>query len=383
MIPYGRQDITEEDIRHVVDVLKSDFLTQGPAIPLFEKKLAAMTGAKHAFAVNSATSALHVAYMALGLGPGDCVWTSPVTFVATTNAALYCGADVDFVDIEPNTFNMCPDKLEEKLAAAQKSGKLPKIVTPVHLSGLPCDMDRIKSLSVTYGFKIVEDASHAIGATYLEEKTGACTYSDICVFSFHPVKLVTTGEGGALTTNSPELAQRIEMLRTHGITRSPELLKDKSQGAWHYEQQLLGFNYRMTDFQAALGSSQIDRLQQYISKRAKLFDHYLDELRGLPISLPVRTNKGSSAMHLFVIRLHEHSARRRVFDALRQAQILVNLHYIPVYRQPYYQSKWPGRWNGLPQAEQYYASAISLPLYPTLAANDQGFVIEKLREQLQ
>ena len=381
MIPYGRQDISETDIQAVVDVLRSDFLTQGPAVPAFEKAVADYCGAGHAVTVNSATSALHIACLALGVGKGDIVWTSPITFVASANCALYCGADVDFVDIDPRTYNLSTERMAEKLAQAEKSGRLPKVVIPVHLCGQPCDMAGIHALSQRYGFKIIEDASHAIGGKYKGEPIGNCRYSDITVFSFHPVKIITTGEGGMALTNNENLAKRMQLLRSHGITRNEADMTHAPEGPWYYQQIELGFNYRMTDIQAALGLSQMSRLDEFVAKRHAIAKRYEQLLADLPVITPWQHPDGYSGLHLYVIRLklaEIGKTHRQVFEALRAAGIGVNLHYIPVYRQPYYEDM--GFKAGLcPEAERYYLEAISLPMYPNLTEAQQDKVIESLR----
>jgi UDP-4-amino-4,6-dideoxy-N-acetyl-beta-L-altrosamine transaminase len=384
MIPYGRQDISEDDIVSVIDVLRSDFLTQGPAVPSFEGAVAAYCGVSHALAVNSATSGLHIACLALGLGPGDWLWTSPVTFVASANCALYCGAQVDFVDIDPRTYNLSIDRLEEKLVRAEREGRLPKVVAPVHLCGQACDMAAIGELGRKYGFRIVEDASHAIGGSYRGEPIGNCRHSDITVFSFHPVKIVTTGEGGMVLTNDPELAGRMALLRSHGITRDPCLMTQPSDGPWYYQQIALGFNYRMTDIQAALGASQMSRLSAFVERRQQLAARYDGLLAGLPLTTPWQHPETHSARHLYVIRLagdRGQGFHLRAFEALREAGIGVNLHYIPVYLQPHYRAM--GFAPGLcPEAERYYAEAISLPLYPGLTDDLQDDVAAAVRRVL-
>lgn len=380
MIPYGRQDISEADIKAVVDVLRSDFLTQGPAVPAFEKTVAEYCGAEYAVAVNSATSALHIACLALGVGPGDMVWTSPNTFVASANCALYCGAQVDFVDIDSRTYNLSVERLEEKLAQAEKSGCLPKVVIPVHLCGQPCDMARIHALSRRYGFKIIEDASHAIGGKYRGEPIGNCRFSDIAVFSFHPVKIITTGEGGMALTNDPQLLKRMQLLRSHGITRDPSQMTHASEGPWYYQQIDLGFNYRMTDLQAALGLSQMQRLDAFIAKRHAIARRYDGLLADLAVTTPWQHPDSYSGLHLYVIRLKLNEIRkthREVFETLREAGIGVNLHYIPVHRQPYYEGLG-FRAGHCPMAEQYYAEAISLPMYPGLTKTQQDQVVSAL-----
>jgi UDP-4-amino-4,6-dideoxy-N-acetyl-beta-L-altrosamine transaminase len=383
-IPYGRQDVTEEDIRAVDEVLRSDFLTQGPAVPAFERAVGSFCGGHHAIAVNSATSALHIACLALGVGPGDAVWTSAITFVASANCALYCGAFVDFVDIDPQTNNMSIDRLAEKLAAAKAAGRLPKVVIPVHLCGQPCDMRAIRALSGTYGFRVIEDASHAVGGRYRDEPIGACRYSDVTVFSFHPVKVITAGEGGMAVTQDAELAARMNRLRTHGITRDAAEMVHAPDGPWYYEQIELGFNYRMTDIHAALGLSQWARLPVYLERRHALAARYDRLLSDLPLSMPRRLPDSYSGLHLYVVRLRLgeiEPTHRQVFERLRDAGIGVNLHYIPVYRHPYYATLGfaPGY---CPQAEQYYREAISLPMYPTLSESQQDYVIASLRSAL-
>lgn len=384
MIPYGRQEITVADIDAVVAVLQSDFLTQGPMVPRFESAVADYCGAQHAVAVNSATSALHIACLALGLGPGDRLWTTPVTFVASANCGLYCGAQVDFVDIDPRTHNLSPQALERKLVEAEKSGTLPKIVVPVHLCGQPCEMEAIHRLSQRFGFKVIEDASHAIGGKYQGEPIGNGRYSDITVFSFHPVKIITTAEGGMALTNDATLAEKMGLLRSHGITRDPALMTHESDGPWYYQQVALGFNYRMTDLQAALGVSQMTRLNEYVERRHQLAARYNELLATLPVTIPWQHPDSYSGLHLYVIRLQREKISRshcEVFESLRQQGIGVNLHYIPVHTQPYYQALGfkPG---DFPEAERYYTEAISLPLYPTMTAAQQDLVIAALRESL-
>ena len=382
MIPYGVQEISDEDIAAVVAVLKSPFLTQGPVVPLFEASLAAYSGAKFGVAVNSATSALHIACLALGLKAGDVLWTSPITFVASANCALYCGAGVDFVDIDPLTFNISVEALQLKLERAKAQGALPKVLVCVHLCGQSCDMRAIHQLSLTYGFKIIEDASHAVGAKYLNQPVGNCRFSDITVFSFHPVKIITSAEGGMAMTNDPLLARSMELLRSHGITRDPAAMTQGSEGPWYYQQVELGFNYRMTELQAALGLSQMNRLDAYVAKRHALVKRYDEQLPALALSIPWQHPDGYSSFHLYVVRVAEGSRRRQVFEALRVRGIGVNVHYIPVHTQPYYQAMGFAV-GDFPQAERYYAEAISLPLYPGLSEADQDYVISSLREALQ
>jgi UDP-4-amino-4,6-dideoxy-N-acetyl-beta-L-altrosamine transaminase len=384
MIPYGRQDITQADIDAVVAVLRSDHLTQGPQVPLFEQSVARHVGAKHALAVNSATSALHIACMALGLGPGDWLWTSPVTFVASANCALYCGAQVDFVDIDPRTYNLCPQALERKLQLAQQQGKLPKVVVPVHLCGQPCDMAAIHALSVQYGFKIIEDASHAIGGRYQGEFIGNGRFSDITVFSFHPVKIITTAEGGMAMTNSDELAHKMALLRSHGITRDPKHMTHEPDGPWYYQQIDLGYNYRMTELQAALGVSQMTRLDDYVARRHALARRYDTLLADLPLTIPWQHPDSYSGLHLYVVRLKLDQitkTHREVFEALREQGIGVNLHYIPVHTQPHYQ-RMGFKPNDFPESQSYYAQAISLPMYQTLTEDQQDQVVAVLQSVL-
>lgn len=385
IIPYGRQDISDADIQAVVDVLHSDYLTQGPVVPAFEKSVANYCEAKYSIAVNSATSALHIACLALDVGPNDLVWTTPTTFVASANCALYCGAQIDFVDIDPRTYNMSVQKLAEKLACAKKEGNLPKVVIPVHLCGQPCDMEGIHTLAQQYGFKVIEDASHAIGGRYRDTPIGNCRYSDITVFSFHPVKIITAGEGGMLLTNDKALAKRVHLLRSHGITSDAEdMLARPSDEIWNYQQIGLGFNYRMTDIHAALGLSQMQRLDEFVAQRHIIAKRYEALLAELPVVIPWQHPDSYSGFHLYVIQLklpEIKKSQREVFQALRTAGILVNLHYIPVYRQPYYEAL--GFKSGLcPDAEKYYREAISLPMYPTLTEVQQNHVVTVLREAL-
>ncbi len=384
MIRYGQQDITQADIDAVIAVLKSVNLTQGPNITQFEQSVCKHTGAQHAVAVNSATSALHIACLALGLGRGDWLWTTPNTFVASANCALYCGAQVDFVDIDPRTYNLCPKALEAKLIEAEKAGRLPKIVVPVHLTGQPCDMAAIHALGQQYGFKIIEDASHAIGGRYQGEPIGNCRYSDITIFSFHPVKIITTAEGGMALTNNDELATRLGLLRSHGITRDPALMTEPMHGPWYYQQVALGYNYRMTDMQAALGVSQMTRLTRYVERRHEIAQRYNELLADLPLTLPWQHPDSYSAYHLYVIRLQLEKIKAthlQVFEALRAKDIMVNLHYIPVHTQPYYQGLG-FKAGDFPAAEQYYREAISIPMHPTLTEAEQEQVVTALREAM-
>lgn len=386
MIPYGRQDINQADIDAVVEVLSSDFLTQGPMVPKFEDAVRAYCQTAHAVAVNSATSALHIACLALELGPGDWLWTSPLTFVASANCALYCGAQVDFVDVDARTYNLCPLALARKLEFAEREGRLPKVVVAVHLCGQPCDMQAIHALSKQYGFKIIEDASHAIGGRYQNAPIGRGLFSDITVFSFHPVKVITTAEGGMAVTNDDQLAQRMRLLRSHGITRDATQMTHVPDGPWYYEQIALGFNYRMTDVQAALGVSQMSRLDTYVARRHTLAQRYDELLADAPLTTPWQHPDGYSGLHLYVVKLDLHRIKRthrEIFEALRAADIGVNLHYIPVYRQPYYEQRYGNRTQAFPQAESYYAQAISLPMYPTLSEADQDRVTQTLRKALE
>jgi UDP-4-amino-4,6-dideoxy-N-acetyl-beta-L-altrosamine transaminase len=383
MIPYGRQEVVDADVEAVVAVLRSDFLTQGPAVPRFEAAIAAYCGVGHVVAVNSATAALHIACAALGLGPGDRLWTSPITFVASANCALYCGAEVDFVDVDPETANLCPRALETKLREARRAGQLPKIVVPVHLTGEPCDMDAIWALADEYGFSVVEDASHAIGAWRAGNPVGRGRSAAV-VFSFHPVKIVTTGEGGAVVTNDPELARRLALLRSHGITRDPAFMTQAPDGPWYYQQVDLGFNYRMTDLQAALGASQMTRLDGYVERRHALARRYDQLLADLPVRALHRDAANRSALHLYVVRVAGGAAgptRAAVFDGMRARGIGVNVHYIPVPSQPYYRARGfdPAQY---PHAQAYYAEAISLPLYPGLTEAQQDAVVLALRQAL-
>jgi len=382
-IPYGRQDINEADIDAVVDVLRSDFLTQGPIVPRFESAVAQYCNAQHAIAVNSATSALHIACLALGVGKGDVVWTSPITFVASANCALYCGATVDFVDIDPRTYNLSVERLAEKLAFAEKIGQLPKVVIPVHLCGQPCDMAGIYALGQRYGFKIIEDASHAIGGRYKGERIGSGRYSDITVFSFHPVKIITSAEGGMAVTNDLALAKHMCLLRSHGISSAKEdMVVHPDREIWNYQQIKLGFNYRMTDLHAALGLSQMQRLDLFVNQRHEIAKRYDMLLADLPVTAPWQEPENYSGYHLYVIRIQLERIRktqRQFYDALRSADILVNLHYIPVYRQPYFEHiGLPAGY--CPEAERYWSEAISIPMYPSLTIEQQDRVIAAIVE---
>jgi len=385
MIPYGKQEITQADIDSVLDVLKSDFLTQGPQVPAFEQKVADHVRSKHALAVNSATSALHIACEALGLGEGDWLWTTPITFVASANCGLYCDAQVDFVDIDPKTYNLCPQALEAKLEEAKEQKRLPKVLVAVHLSGQPCDMEAIYNLSLRFGFRIVEDASHAIGGKYKGEFIGCGHYSDITVFSFHPVKIVTTAEGGMALTNDDELASRMNLLRSHGITRDQNFMTQEPDGPWYYQQVELGYNYRMTELQAALGISQMDRLDAFVARRQELAKRYDEHLKDLPVTLPWQHPDSYSGLHLYVIRLQLDAiskTHRQVFESLREQGIGVNLHYIPVHTHPYYQ-EMGFEPEAFPQAMQYYREAISLPMFQGLTDELQDDVVQALKTALE
>ncbi len=377
MIPYGRQSINQSDIDAVLQVLHSDWLTQGPVVPRFEQQLADYCGAAHGVAVSSATAALHLACLSLGLGHGDTLWTSPNTFVASANAARFCGALVDFVDIDPTTYNISIDALRQKLRSAQQANALPKIVMPVHFAGNPCDMAAIAALADEYGFSVIEDASHAVGAEYQQTKIGACRYSDATVFSFHPVKLMTTGEGGMLLTNSGAIREKAARLRSHGVTRD----LDGGHGDWEYRQLELGFNYRMTDMQAALGCSQLQRLDDFVARRHELVARYRQLLQHPSIALPETTEGAYSSWHLYVIRLLDGIDRKRVFERMRESGVGVNVHYIPVHTQPYYQRL--GFHEGdFPQAERYYSEALTLPLFPDLTDEQQEYVVEQLLQAI-
>lgn len=385
MIPYGRQSVSAEDINLVKSVLESDFLTQGPFVPKFEEAIASITNSKYCIAANSATSCLHLGCLSLNIGKGDIVWTSPISFVASSNAALYCGATVDFVDIDEQTFNMCPLILEQKLKEAKSLDSLPKLLIVVHMCGNPADMKAIKKLSIKYGFKIMEDASHAIGSSIEDIKTGSCKYSDLCVFSFHPVKIITTGEGGIITTNSSDLAKKIISLRSHGITREANDFVNKDDGGWYYEQHTLGFNYRMTEIQAALGYSQLQRLDQFIEKRNLLAGNYLNSLDGFPLNFQTIQSSSLSSYHLFVIqliKLETTKSRKQLYDWLKDNDIGVNVHYIPIHFQPYYERIGFKR-GSFPNAEKYYDVSISIPLYPDLSQSNQSKVIDTISSFFQ
>lgn len=383
-IPYGHQDISQEDVEAVVEILKSDWLTQGPAVSRFEEAVARYCGTKYAVAVNSATSALHIACLAVGLSKGDILWTSPNTFVASANCGLYCGANINFIDIDSRTYNLSPEALAEKLKKAKIDGCLPKVVIPVHFSGQSCEMERINELAKEYGFYIIEDASHAIGGNYRNKKIGSCFFSDMTVFSFHPVKLITTGEGGMVLTNNRELYEKLVLFRSHGITRDQAMLTEK-HGPWYYQQMDLGFNYRITDIQAALGLSQLQRLDEFVARRHTISERYNQELQGLPLVLPWQHADVNSAYHLYVICLKLEQikkSRLEIFQELRTAGIGVNVHYIPVHTQPYYR-KLGFKSGDFPISELYYQSAISIPMYASLKYEEQTYVIKKLHEVLR
>jgi UDP-4-amino-4,6-dideoxy-N-acetyl-beta-L-altrosamine transaminase len=385
VIPYARQDISQADIDAVVQVLRSDFLTQGLMVPRFEQAVADYCGVKNGIAVNSATSALHIACLALDLGPGDWLWTSPITFVASANAALYCGAQVDFVDIDPHTYNLCPQRLEQKLQHAEENGTLPKIVMPVHFAGQPCNMPAIHALSQKYNFRIIEDASHAIGAKYNGIKVGSCAHSEITVFSFHPVKIITSGEGGMVMINDEMLANRLRRLRTHGITNDRGLMHFRPDNEiWNYQQIELGFNYRMTDIQAALGLSQMSRLDGYVSRRHEIAELYDRSLKSLPIITPYQSRGTYSSYHLYPIRINEAGCgkmQRQIYDALWQQGVAANLHYIPVHRHPTYE-KFGFRAGDFSESEQFHREVISLPIYPSLESRQQELVVSALSKAL-
>lgn len=383
MIPYGRQDISQDDIEAVIEVLRSDWLTQGPMVPKFERALADYTGAKYSLAVNSATSALHIACLALDLGPGDWLWTTPNTFVASANCAQYCNAQVDFVDIDPYTYNLSVSKLAEKLEQAEKEKRLPKIVIPAHFSGQSCDMKGIHALSQQYGFRIIEDASHAVGGKYLDKPVGSCQFSDITVFSFHPVKIITTAEGGLALTNDQGLATKMALYRSHGVTRDPLLIDEEMDGAWDYKQIALGFNYRMTDLQAALGLSQLTRLDTFVAKRNQLAHRYDDLLSESLWITPKQEDWQLSARHLYVVRLPNSlfHHKDKIFNFLRDHGVGANVHYIPVHTQPYYAQKGFD-YGDLSISESYYKGAISIPLYPTMTLDEQDFIVAILNKAL-
>ena len=385
MIYYGRQSIDTADIQSVVDVLNSDFLTQGPVLEQFEKKVAQYCGAKYAVAVTNATSALHIACRAAGLGKGDVLWTSPITFTASANCGRYCGADVDFVDIDAATYNMSPDELEQKLQQAKAKGRLPKVVVPVHLAGQSCDMRRIQELSVEYGFTILEDASHAIGADYLDTKVGSCAYSDMAVFSFHPVKIITTGEGGMVLTNNEVLYKKLCLYRSHGITRDAALMTHEADGPWYYQQIDLGYNYRMTELQAALGFSQMDKLDEFVARRRYLVSRYDELLQDLPMITPHVLEGANPSWHLYMVRVDFSKLQMnkvQLFAEMKKRGVVLNLHYIPVHTQPYYQDLG-FKQGDFPQSEKYYEEIFTLPLYYGLTDEQQDDVVVALRDCLK
>lgn len=378
MIPYGRQSIDEDDINAVVDTLKSSWLTQGPAVPAFEKSLTQFCGAEHAVAVNSATSALHLACLALGVQQNDIVWTSPNSFVASANCAIYCGATVDFVDIEPNTGNICVNALEAKLAQAKEQGTLPKALIPVHFAGQSCDMKAISTLAKKYNFYVIEDASHAIGGKYCERPVGSCQYSDITVFSFHPVKIITTMEGGAALTNNGKLARQMQLMRSHGVTANKDEMTEEPHGPWYYQQIQLGFNYRMNDVEGALGTSQLAKLEQFVEQRNECAFFYNDAFRQHDKISPLEViTECYSSYHLYVIRCTglNSDSHKAAIEALREKGIFAHVHYIPIHLQPYYQ-KLGFKEGDYPQAEQYYENAITLPLYPSLTREEAQYVVD-------
>lgn len=384
-IPYARQDINNDDIEAVLKILQSDWLTQGPTIEKFEQTVAEYCGAKYAVAVSSATAALHIACLAAGLKAGEVVWTSPNTFVASANCALYCGGTVDFVDIDARTYNLSVEALRNKLALAVKKKRLPKILIPVHFSGQSCEMAEIAELANKYEITIIEDASHAIGGEYRGKKVGSCAFSDMTVFSFHPVKIITTGEGGMITTNRKDLYEKLLLLRSHGITRNPELMIEGSHGPWYYQQIELGFNYRMTDIQAALGISQMGRIDDFVNRRNELASRYNEYLQELPLQLPTLHPDVYSSFHLYVIRLRLKQLNKshlEIFEQLRTDGILVNLHYIPVHTQPFYQ-RLGFNWGDFPQAEKYYQEAISIPMYASMSEEKQDFIIKTLAKVIR
>lgn len=384
MIPYGKQDISDDDIKAVVEVLRSDNLTQGPVVPKFEEAIADYCNVNHAIAVNSATSALHIACISLGVGNNDIVWTTPITFVASSNCAIYCGAKVDFVDIDPMTYNMSINALKIKLEKAEKKGKLPKVVIPVHLSGQSCEMKEIFDLSKKYGFRIIEDASHAIGGKYLNEPIGNCKFCDITIFSFHPVKVITSGEGGMAVTNNISLATELYRLRSHGIVRHPSELTSVSDGPWYYQQVSLGYNYRMSDIHAALGLSQLNRLNEFVNKRHEVVNFYNQTFTEDWIQKPYQHPDTFSGLHLYIIRIKEKNktiSHIQLFERLRSAGILVNLHYIPIYRHPYYQN-FGYDISEYPESEKYYSEAISLPLYTNITDEQLVTIVNLIKNPI-
>ena len=382
MIPYGRQEVTDDDILQVKRVLRSNFLTQGPVVPKFEKAVTEYCGVDYGVAVNSATSALHIACLALNLGPGDWLWTSANTFVASANCALYCGANIDFIDIDPKTYNMCITSLSNKLSKAEKLGKLPKIIIPVHFAGQPCDMLKIQNLSKKYGFKIIEDASHAIGSSFNKVKTGSCKYSDITIFSFHPVKIITTGEGGIALTKNKKLSNKMKRLRSHGITRDKKMMKARPKNEiWNYQQIELGFNYRITDLQASLGLNQLKRLNKYVRIRHEIAKQYNNKLKDLAVELPFQFPKSFSSYHLYPIRVRKNltgPSQKKDYISLHEKKIYANIIYIPVHRHPFYENLGFKK-NDFPEAEKFYKEVICLPMYPSLSQNQQNTVINSIK----
>jgi len=377
-IPYSKQAVSKKDIDQVFKVLKSDFLTQGPKVENFESEISKYCGSKYSVAVNSATSALHIALMSLDLKKGDIVWTSPITFVASANAAIYCGAKIDFVDIDKDTFNMCPIKLKKKLTTAKEKNLLPKVIIPVHMAGQSSDAIKIHKLAKKYGIKIVEDASHSIGGKYLDTKIGSCKYSDITVFSFHPVKIITTAEGGIAITNNKKLAEKMKIFRSHGIERDPSKFKKNKEGPWYFEQQFLGWNYRMSDIHAALGISQLKKIDSFVSKRNLIAKKYDAELLKLPVRTPIVRNDIYSSYHLYILLFENLNIRNEIFNIFRKMKILVNIHYIPVHLHPFYKSKGFKK-GDFPISENYYSRAMSIPIYPSLRKTEQKLVIDTLK----
>lgn len=382
MIPYGKQDINDEDVKAVIDILKSDFITMGPTVTRFEKAIAEHCGAKFGVSSNSATSALHIACLALGVGAGDTVWVAAITFAATANCAVYCGAEVDFIDVGLSDYNMDVGVLKQKLEVAKSIGKLPKVVIPVHLAGHSCDMESIHQLSLQYGFKILEDASHAIGGKYQNRPVGSCQYSDITVFSFHPVKIITTAEGGMAVTNNKSLEEQMRLARSHGITSEPDkMVGMPDDEIWNYQQVQLGFNYRLTDLQAALGLSQLERLDDFVKKRNEIAKIYNDAFMRLPVITPGQNDKVYSSFHLYIIRIEGAQGKinqRQLYKILQDSKINCNLHYIPVYRHPYYQAKG-FKQNHCLNAETYFKEALSIPMFPTLSEEEQEYVIGTIK----
>lgn len=381
-LPYGRQSINQDDIDAVVAVMKSDWLTQGPVVEQFEQAIAAYCGVKYAVAVSNATAALHLACLAIGLGPGDQLWTSPNTFVASANCARYCGANVDFVDIDAQTYNLSLSELEQKLSTAAQSNTLPKVILPVHFAGQSCDMKPIETLAKKYRIHVIEDASHALGGSYDGHKIGACQFSDMAIFSFHPVKMITTGEGGMIVTDRLDLYQKLKQLRSHGIVQDPSLITKENPEPWDYEQQALGFNYRLTDLQAALGLSQLQRLDQFVARRQEIFDRYQDKLQGLPIQQPIAQFQSQSSHHLYVIRLKLDQisrSKQEIFSLLREQGIGIQIHYIPVHTQPYYR-QLGFEWGNFPESEFYYQEAISLPIHYDLSDAEHDRIIQTFKE---